>query len=176
MVLHSPHFMGIDPGADGAIAVLSEEMVVCYNKLFHKTDGVLTPHDIHAQLTLVSMTFHGLLFAVIEDVKGRGGKGVQWSAGNNFAFGRTCGWLEMALVSLGIPYAKVTPQKWMNQLHKGIGGGKPPKERSLIAAKRLFPNETFLPTPRCKKAHDGMIDALLMAEYARRNFEKIGRA
>ena len=32
----------------------------------------------------------------------------------------------------------------------------------------LFPDVSLLATPRCKKPHDGMAEALLMAEYARR--------
>ena len=39
---------------------------------------------------------------------------------------------------------------------------------SITAATRLWPTETFLPTPRCTKISDGMTDAALIAEYGRR--------
>jgi hypothetical protein len=39
------------------------------------------------------------------------------------------------------------------------------KKASAIIAKRLFPGETFLATERCKKVHDGLTDATLLALY-----------
>jgi hypothetical protein len=50
--------------------------------------------------------------------------------------------------------------------------GEDTKQRSVIAAQRLFPNVSLLPTPRCKKPSDGIADALLIAEWGRR---KMGR-
>jgi hypothetical protein len=44
------------------------------------------------------------------------------------------------------------------------------KAMSLLAAKRLFPNEDLRATERCAKAHDGKVDALLLAEFCRRHF------
>jgi hypothetical protein len=39
---------------------------------------------------------------------------------------------------------------------------------ALIAAKRLFPNESFLATEKSKKPHDGMVDSTLICEWGRR--------
>jgi len=39
---------------------------------------------------------------------------------------------------------------------------------ALVAAKRLFPGQDFTLTERATKAHDGMVDALLMSEYGKR--------
>jgi hypothetical protein len=36
--------------------------------------------------------------------------------------------------------------------------------------KRLFPGVNLLPTERCRKESDGMAEATLLAEYARRKF------
>jgi len=46
------------------------------------------------------------------------------------------------------------------------------KAMSLVAAKRLFPNLNLRDpnAPKSKKEHDGIVDALLIAEYCRRNF------
>jgi hypothetical protein len=43
------------------------------------------------------------------------------------------------------------------------------KENSIEVCKKLFPQVNLLATPRCKKEHDGIAEALLMAEYTRRN-------
>ena len=73
----------------------------------------------------------------------------------------------------------ITPQE--KELFEGIpkvlkkdGSGKvDTKAMALIAAKRLFPT-TVLTKPDSKRAtvpHNGIVDALLIAEYARRNFK-----
>ena len=47
----------------------------------------------------------------------------------------------------------------------GLNGNK---QKSIEVCRKLFPDVSLLPTSRCKKSHDGMAEALLMAEYARR--------
>ena len=42
------------------------------------------------------------------------------------------------------------------------------KKTSLACAKRLWPNDTFVKNERCKTSHDGIVDAMLIAEAARR--------
>ena len=44
------------------------------------------------------------------------------------------------------------------------------KAAALVAAKRLWPDEKFLATERSKVPHDGIVDALLIAEHTRREF------
>lgn len=99
------------------------------------------------------------------------------SAKATFSFGWIQGVLEAMLVSHGISYTKVAPKEWQKQMHEGIPKitkqGKTStdtKAMSLLAAKRLFPNEDLRSTERCNKPHDGKVDALLLAEYARRHF------
>ena len=41
------------------------------------------------------------------------------------------------------------------------------KRAALAKAKQLWPSESWMETRRCKKAHSGMIDAALIAEYER---------
>ena len=43
------------------------------------------------------------------------------------------------------------------------------KKTSLACAKRLWPTDTFVKNERCKTAHDGIVDAMLIAEAARRS-------
>jgi hypothetical protein len=42
------------------------------------------------------------------------------------------------------------------------------KAAALMAATRLWPCDSWLASPRCRVPHDGMVDAALIAEYARR--------
>ena len=63
----------------------------------------------------------------------------------------------------GIPYQLVRPQKWKKEYSITAN-----KNTSIEVCKRLFPNVSLLPTERCRKDHDGLAEALLMAEFARR--------
>ena len=61
---------------------------------------------------------------------------------------------------------RITPQSWQKVMLPGCKAGDT-KPRALAKARQLWPAEKWLPTPRCSKPHDGMIDAALIAEYAR---------
>lgn len=90
------------------------------------------------------------------------------SSSSTFKFGCSFGILLGVMGTLRIPFTLCKPQAWQKVMHQGVDPKLDPKKRSLIAAKRLYPDQTFLATPRCKVAHDGLIDALLIAEYGRR--------
>ena len=47
------------------------------------------------------------------------------------------------------------------------------KQRSVIAAQRLFPGVSLLPTERSRKASDGLADALLLASYGQRQAARV---
>jgi hypothetical protein len=42
------------------------------------------------------------------------------------------------------------------------------KKYALAKARELWTNETFYASPRCKTPHDGIVDAALIARYARK--------
>ena len=45
------------------------------------------------------------------------------------------------------------------------------KATSLLACNRLFPNANLLRTERSKKAHEGLVDAYLIAYYGQHWFK-----
>jgi hypothetical protein len=110
------------------------------------------------------------------------------SAKATFSFGGCFEGVKALCAAFKLPMTLVSPKDWQKEMHQGIPQqykpaeriktgkkagqmGKPrrdPKKMSLMAVKRLFPNECLLRTPRCSKEHDGIIDALLIAEYGRR--------
>ena len=71
-----------------------------------------------------------------------------------------------------IPHLIVPSQKWQPQFWprpKMPKGQKfNTKAAALNAASRIWPGNQFLASPRCSKPHDGIVDALLIAEYSRR--------
>jgi crossover junction endodeoxyribonuclease RuvC len=122
-------------------------------------------YDIQAirDIFLSRDVFH----AVIENVHA-----IQGKVGNssNFNFGLGKGILMGLVAGLDIPYTLVNPKAWQKEVWEGVTRQTDNKKTSLLAAKRLFPSETFLATSRSRVPHDGIVDATLMAEYARRKF------
>ena len=80
-----------------------------------------------------------------------------------FTFGAGYGFLQGVLTAYGIPYQLVPPQTWKKAFTLNSV-----KQTSIEVCQRLFPNVSLYRTGRCTKPHDGMAEALLMAEYARR--------
>lgn len=84
-----------------------------------------------------------------------------------FNYGRDFAALENAIFLLFNSFTMVEPNKWAKEMHQGISNNLKPKAKSEIAVKRLFPKliRSIPKTPRSKKLHDGMVDALLIAAY-----------
>lgn len=88
-----------------------------------------------------------------------------------FTYGDHFGAIRGMLVALGLRHVLVAPREWTKELHKGTTA-ETPKLRSLQAAQRWFPKTNLLATERSKKAHEGLVDALLIADYGRRYIER----
>ena len=95
----------------------------------------------------------------IESVSAMPGQGVT----SMFNFGKGFGWILGILDAYAVPYELVRPQKWKKEFSITSD-----KNTSIAVCKRLFPWVSLLPTERCRKDNDGMAEALLLAEYARR--------
>lgn len=167
--------IGIDPGKHGFICMYfnhKDDLKQDYFE-YHPIPLINKEIDIHKLYDILS--FDGSNWdvkCVLEDVHAIFGA----SAKSTFSFGWVVGAIEGILASCDIPYVKVKPKEWQKEMWQGVPVQKKPNGRtdtkamSLLAAKRLFPNEDLTATERSTKPHDGKIDALLLAEYARRNF------
>ena len=144
-------FIGIDPGKSGGIACIDTE------------DGIFCtePYSDKALIDLCSSASRKghKVVCCLEKVGAMPGQGVV----SMFSFGQSVGYIKGVLESFRIPYQEITPQKWKKEF-----GLNSEKAASAEVCNRLFPDVSLLATPRCKKPHDGMAEALLMAEYARR--------
>lgn len=141
--------IGIDPGKDGAMAFIApgETWVVP----FSETDYVFELNALDTE--------HYKVMCVLEHVGAMPGQG----SVSMFNFGANFGFIRGLLSANKIPYELVRPQKW-----KKVFSCTSDKNTAIEVAKRLFPNVDLRRTPRCKGPHDGICEALLMAEYARR--------
>ena len=147
-------YIGIDPGKKGAIAWLENGCQAVWpysNEMLVQICKEAMEAIEHEQKVIVC----------VEKVGAMPGQGVT----SMFNFGKSAGFIEGVLQAYGIPYQLVPPQTWKREFSLGHS-----KEDSITVCKRLFPGVNLLPTERCKKESDGMAEALLMAEYARRNY------
>lgn len=143
-------YIGIDPGKSGAMAII------------HADDSVeVIPYDLvnySSALAKVSRGPHSVTCCV-EKVNAMPGQGVV----SMFNFGHNLGLIEGLLTGYEIPYQLVPPQTWKKEFSLSSD-----KAKSIEVCQKLFPGVSLLATPRSRKPNDGMAEALLLAEYARR--------
>ncbi len=165
-----PTYIGIDPGLDGAIAVIRQDGP----PRFYDTPTITVAgkgkaaknkreYDAMAIVGFFQLLGHDL-FVTIErqqampaSLQGRT-QGTVSSFRTGLGFGI---WLGI-LAGLGIPHQVIASVSWKKQLMKDC-----PKEKSasILKACQLFPQAS--PDLKRKKDH-GRADALLIGEYGRR--------
>ena len=147
-------YIGIDPGKKGAYAIIDDAGAYVFpwdDKMFVESMKVVTMVQEGGKPAKA--------IACVEKVGAFRGQGVT----SMFNFGKSAGYIEGVLFALGIPYQLVPPMTW-----KKVFSLNSDKQKSIEVCKHLFPDVGLLPTERCRKESDGMAEALLMAEYARR--------
>ena len=147
--------IGVDPGKDGSMAIIGLKnypITVVFDEQLYRNylDSVSlrTRNGIDAKV-----------HCIVEHVGAMPGQGVT----SCFSFGQNFGFILGLLTAFCIPYELVRPAKWKKEFSCTSD-----KNTSIEVAKRLFPGVSLKRTERCTKDHDGIAEALLMAEYARR--------
>ena len=149
-------YIGIDPGKNGGYAILNVEELARSSVTVRPMDEKSFVEDMH----FISEAFSpSEIRCCLEKVGAMPGQGVT----SMFTFGTGYGFLQGVLTAFGIPYQLVPPQTWKKAFTLNSV-----KQTSIEVCQRLFPDVSLYRTDRCKKPHDGMAEALLMAEYARR--------
>ena len=147
-------YIGIDPGANGGIGLIAERWHDALS--FNRISMTAVAHLLEDNLN------KGDCHALIELVHAMPGQGVT----SMFNFGHNFGMLEGLLIGAGIPYDRVTPQKWQKEfgLYRLPDETKTAKKnRHKALAKELFPTLNIT---------HATADALLIAEYCRRQYDK----
>ena len=158
-------WIGIDIGKSGAICIITPDEIkldkmpmikdqVDYEKLYHE---ILNKYEGGNGMVIFEKL--GVIFGSSKQTA--------------FSMGYQSGAVEMACIGLSIPYAKIPAKEWQKKMFTGVDEITKPgttkrdtKAMALIAAKRLYPNVKLTMGDRATKAHDGAVDALLMASYA----------
>lgn len=180
-------FGAADPGKNGAICIIDGEEIDF--KLFPKIGGeydLKSLSEIFFNYALKYENFHFIIEDVHKLPSPMNSGDWELSASKH---------ILLTLVTVcQIPFTLVKPKEWQKEMWQGIPEQRKPnktivnkkgesitkrgailtKEMSKMAALRLFPNldlrDPERKTERAKSLHDGVVDALLMAEYCRRKF------
>lgn len=159
--LHARAFLGIDPGKSGAWAVVFPD---------GSADAAPVPlagNEIDAgrlaeTFAAWDQNLNGRLLAVVEKVHAMPKQGVS----SSFDFGKSFGIILGILGALKISYRLVTPEAWKKSVLAGLDW-KGNKGAAVTYARRAFPDVSLV-LPRCRVPHDGMADALCLAEHGRK--------
>lgn len=152
-------FLGVDPGASGGAALITESYQVLSTVKFSETERDISewfrdelkkahqPFDKPAP-------FDGVA-AVIERVHSMPKQGVA----SSFKFGQSYGFLRGMLIAHGIRFEAVTPGNWQKALGCLSRGQK---NVTKAKAQEIFPGV---------KVTHAIADALLLAAFARRSHD-----
>lgn len=162
-------YLGIDPGKKGGIAIVDETgklhrlaAMPLYGKELNLRElaDLIRPAVPAIALALVERqdTFPGQAYGVAMQQRG---------------YGMILG----VLVALGLTPLTPGAAEWKKAMGLSLKRGKYDgeklhkarlKELAITRAKELHPGEDFLATARSRVPHDGMAEAALLAEHARR--------
>lgn len=145
-------FIGIDPGIEGGIALIGSDIE--YQAYKYTSQKLI-------EVVRALAEQHLEVQAWVEQVHSMPAQGVA----STFTFGKGFGQILGILEALNVPTNLVPAGQW-----KGAIGVTHDKQTSIRKAQFLFPEVSLLATKRSRKPSDGMAEALLIAEYGRRQF------
>lgn len=164
-------YIGIDIGLKGAIAVISPDGIITTSPMPVIKDQL----DLKGLQDMMDLTIINSSSTNVTVVFEKLGVIFGSSKATAFSMGSQLGATEMLCVSQMVPYTKVPAKQWQKDMFMGVNeitnakGKRDTKAMALVAVKRLFPNLKLTFGERATKPHDGLVDAVLMAEWARRN-------
>lgn len=161
-------FIGIDGGNAGGLVVLDGNTIVEKTTMpIMEVTGSRNEYDCYQIIEFLSKYPDATV--ILEKAHAM----PQLGSVQAFNFGKSFGTMIGILAALKMRYHIVHAKTWQNLLFRDQPKGDT-KRASKIVAQRLFPNESFLPTERSKKPHDGLTDATLLAYYGQKYLYSTG--
>jgi hypothetical protein len=161
-------YLGIDIGISGAIAVIDDKNIFTYKMpLVAKQLDTNELYKIIASFKTTHKNLH-ICFEKLGLIFGSSKK-------TAFSMGYQMGVIEALCVGQKISYTAVRAVDWQKEMFKHTTVITKPgktsrdtKAMALVTIKKLFPDLT-LTFNKEVKPNDGLVDAVLIAEYAKRN-------
>ena len=166
------YYLGIDPGKQGAFVVIDEN-----SNVIEKFGTPLIGKEYDRQgiiAILTSREFHKVGLENPDVIFGIGKSAVA-------SLSHCVGLIEGIMLGLNVPHIMIKPKEWQKECWKHVkvqkkvdGKTNDTKATSIVAAVNLWPSENFKVTNIGNKStnhNEGMVDAVLVAEYVRRLFK-----
>jgi len=162
-------YIGIDPGMHGGLCAIrhnkqsvSDDRLVVSTSVMPLSGGEIDAVALGEWVyNLVRLGCQCL--AAVEKVHSMPKQGVA----STFKFGMGYGKVLGVLGALHVPTELVTPQAWKKVV---LAGTAQDKAAAIEYCTRACP-EVKLILPKCRVPHDGIADAVCIAEYGRRTFQ-----
>jgi hypothetical protein len=166
------YYLGIDPGKSGAFVIIDEN-----SNIIEKIGTPLIGKEYDRQgivFILTKYPYHKIGLENPDIIFGVGKSAVA-------SLSHCVGLIEGMMLGLKVPFILIKPKEWQKECWKHVktqkkadGKGNDTKATSTMAAVNLWPSENFKLTNKGSNSinhNDGMIDAVLVAEYVRRMFK-----
>lgn len=171
------HYLGIDVGKNGGFVLIDEK-----GKLLDKRVNPISNGQIDFKGTWEIFRDYYFQYSNLVVIVEKLHAIFQVPPTTNFILGTQYGMVIAYCNGFDLPYHLVSPIKWQKAMFESTSPiykkdqftkkGKKKLDTKAMAAlsvKKLFPKADFRKSTRCTKVHDGIVDAALLAEYARRN-------
>lgn len=158
----SGRWIGADPGASGALALLcGSDMLSSVEEVvdmpYHEIDGKKRLDFWRLAAIIGAWTsLHTINGATVERVNAMPDQGVV----SSFNFGGCFYAIQQALASASVPITLVSPVTW--KAIYGLRGGRENKDMSRQKASQFYPASAHL---WARKKDDGRAEAVLLARY-----------
>jgi len=152
--------IGIDPGLNGAVAILWEDgSATVHDSPVLTVENKRKPHAAAMALLLSAFTkVSDNVLVTLESVHSMPKQGVA----SSFSFGQGLGIWQGIIAAYGFALEMPSPQRWKKEMLSDMGKTK---DAARYKASSLFPKLA----PQLSRAKDdGRAEALLLADYGRR--------
>lgn len=152
-------YLGIDPGISGGIVMIDKNLMIIEQFIMPISDKEIDVLKLTDILSHCKNVADDEMLIILEEVHAI----FNASSKSTFSFGQNFGLIKSSIYLSKTPFIMIQPKKWQKIAHEGINANLKAKEKSRLAAKRLFPKTSFLAKNTSKTPHDGLIDAALIA-------------
>ena len=153
-------YLGVDPGLAGGVACIYPDRVEAF--VMPVQGDEIHPHALGIWAARAQLLDN--VIAVVEKVGAMPKQGLS----STFKFGKGYGTVLGVFGALGIRTELVPPQAWKKVV---LAGTNHDKDAAVAWVARAYPQVNLLRTARCTTPHDGIADAVCLAEYGKRTFK-----
>lgn len=152
--------IGVDNGLDGGLCAISDFDGGVVDKIPMPTMQRSKKREVDARkINEWLMSLHTPFTLAVEEPLAHA-KSSQAVRSMALSFGKIVGMAEVK----GYDLVRVSVHKWQKEILGNIPKGMS-KKFAMKIAESMAPEENWLKNKRCRKPHDGMVDAYLIAKY-----------